>query len=61
MSLVSLSDNLLAGGFIDIGLAWLIFSGKKHDVHVEADELVAIVYDGTYDVLEGTEYAVSEI
>ena len=36
---------------------WLIFSGTKHSEH-DADELVAIVYDGSYDVLEGTDHAV---
>lgn len=32
--------------------AWLIFSGLKHPEH-DADELVAIVYDGMHELLEG--------
>ncbi|KAH8656017.1 hypothetical protein BGZ60DRAFT_567871 [Tricladium varicosporioides] len=32
-------------------LAWLVFSGKKHEEH-GADELVAIVYDARYEALE---------
>lgn len=39
-------------------LGWLVFSGKKHDKYKEADELVAIVYDGNYEALEGSEHAV---
>ena len=41
-------------------LGWLLFSGKKHDLFPEADELVAILYDGVYDVLEGDEFAVED-
>jgi len=37
-----------------------VFSGKKHSVHTEADELIAVVYDGNYDRLEGTRFAVSD-
>jgi hypothetical protein len=40
------------------GLGWLVFSGKKHNEHKEADELVAIVYDGMYEALAGSEHAV---
>lgn len=29
-----------------------MFSGKKHAEH-DADELIAIVYDGTYEVFAG--------
>jgi hypothetical protein len=29
-----------------------VFSGKKHAEH-DADELIAIVYDGTYEVFAG--------
>lgn len=29
-----------------------MFSGKKHAKY-DADELIAIVYDGTYEVLSG--------
>lgn len=39
-------------------LAWLLFSGKKHDVFQEADELIAIIYDPAYDGLEGSKFAV---
>jgi hypothetical protein len=39
--------------------AWLVFSGKKHELY-DADELVAIVYDGTYEVLEGLWRSVEE-
>ncbi|MCJ1464545.1 hypothetical protein MMC07_003158 [Pseudocyphellaria aurata] len=38
--------------------AWLLFSGKKHETFGEADELVAIVYDGLYRGLEGHTFAV---
>ncbi|KAK3390160.1 hypothetical protein B0H63DRAFT_519394 [Podospora didyma] len=31
---------------------WLIFSGNKHSQH-DADELIAIIYDGSYEVLSG--------
>lgn len=34
-----------------------MFSGKKHETH-DADELIAIIYDGTYEVLEGLYHAV---
>ena len=34
-------------------LGWLVFSGRKHEMFPEADELVAIVYDGAYDGLGG--------
>lgn len=41
-----------------IYLRWLVFAGKKHDDFPEADELVAVVYDGIYDLLEGHSSAV---
>lgn len=41
-------------------LAWLLFSGKKHDVFQEADELVAIIYDAADDGLEGSKFAVEQ-
>ncbi|KAJ6075683.1 uncharacterized protein N7446_003460 [Penicillium canescens] len=37
---------------------WLVFADKKHDDFPEADELVAIIYDGVYDLLEGYNFAV---
>jgi len=36
---------------------WLIFSGSKHPHH-DADELIAIVYDGAYEVFEALYHAV---
>ncbi|KAK4443335.1 hypothetical protein QBC34DRAFT_212291 [Podospora aff. communis PSN243] len=36
---------------------WLVFSGNKHAQH-DADELIAIVYDGAYEVLEGLYHVV---
>ena len=33
-------------------IGWLLFSGKKHDDFPEADELIAIVYDGCYTGLQ---------
>lgn len=41
-------------------LGWLLFSGKKHNMFPQADELIAIIYDGAYDVLEGSEFAVED-
>ncbi|KAK2754819.1 hypothetical protein FQN54_006712 [Arachnomyces sp. PD_36] len=38
--------------------AWLVFSGKKHSKFTEEDELIAIVYDSVYDLLEGDRFAV---
>jgi len=40
---------------------WLLFSGNKHDQFLEEDELVAILYDGAYDCLEGFKFAVEEV
>jgi len=40
-------------------LGWLVFSGNKHAEH-DADELVALVYDGSYELLEGTAHAVED-
>ena len=37
---------------------WLVFSGKKSDLFPEGDELVAIVYDGAYNVLDSHKFAV---
>ncbi|KAK3319653.1 hypothetical protein B0T19DRAFT_432821 [Cercophora scortea] len=41
----------------EMEFAWLIFSGSKHPNH-NADELIAIVYDGAYEVFEGLYHAV---
>lgn len=38
-------------------IAWLVFSGKKHQ-KFDADELIAIVYDGTYEVFQGLYHTV---
>lgn len=35
-----------------------MFSGNKHDRFPEADELVAIIYDGAYTVLNSHKFAV---
>ncbi|KAK4448918.1 hypothetical protein QBC34DRAFT_426004 [Podospora aff. communis PSN243] len=43
--------------YTEMQFAWLIFSGRKHSQH-DGDELVAIVYDGAYEVLEGSLHAV---
>jgi hypothetical protein len=42
----------------DLLLAYLVFSGIKDKVHKGAKELVAILYDGAYDRLEGTRFKV---
>jgi hypothetical protein len=34
------------------GLAWLVFSGNKHEKYPEADELIAIVYNSVFEVLK---------
>lgn len=39
-------------------LGWLLHSGKKHDVNTGADELVAMIYDGSYAVLASHKFAV---
>ena len=36
----------------------LLFSGKKHDVFAEADELVAIAYNVSYTSFIRTKFAV---
>jgi len=36
---------------------WLVFSGKKHHLHAEADELIAIIYDSEYEALENPQHA----
>jgi hypothetical protein len=38
--------------------AWLVFSGKKHEQHTSADELIAIVWDSMYEDLKGPEHTV---
>lgn len=43
---------------INKNIAYLVFSGSKHDDFPDADELVAIVYDGAYDELEVYNFAV---
>lgn len=66
MSLVSrefgddfiLSDGNLSSGVADLISAWLLFSGNKHETFREADELVAIVYDGLYRGLSSHTFAV---
>lgn len=50
-ALVSKSDT-------EYEFAWLLFSGNKHETFREADELVAIVYDGLYRGLESHTFAV---
>lgn len=35
--------------FPEYELGWLCFSGRKHDKFTESDELVAIIYDPTYN------------
>lgn len=37
--------------------AWFVLSGKKHDRFEGTDELVAIIYDGTYHTFEGNKFA----
>lgn len=39
-------------------IAWLVFSGKKHDTFKEIDELIAIVYDGAYHALDANKFAI---
>lgn len=38
---------------VEYELGWLVYSGKKHALHAEADELVGIMYDSEYSTLEG--------
>lgn len=38
-------------------LGWLVFSGERHADH-DADELVAIVYDGSYEALESVYHSI---
>lgn len=43
---------------IGVCIAWLIFSGKKHEKFKEADELIAVIYDGAQHHLDADRYAV---
>ncbi|GAB1312340.1 hypothetical protein MFIFM68171_02550 [Madurella fahalii] len=45
----------MPGGEYEYG--WLIFSGKKH-ARFDADELIAIIYDGYSELLEGPSHGV---
>lgn len=49
----------ILGKLISCLIAWLVFSGKR-DVKHDGDELVAIVYDGTYEVLQGLYHDVEQ-
>ncbi|KAL8785623.1 MAG: hypothetical protein Q9213_003277 [Squamulea squamosa] len=42
------------------GIARLLFSGRKHDLFPEADELIAIGYDASYGFSQGFDFAVEE-
>lgn len=49
---------LFAEEFADsIAQAWLVFSGQRHPQH-DADELIAIVYDGMHELLESQSHRI---
>lgn len=52
------SECNISSEVADLTPAWLLFSGNKHETFREADELVAIVYDGLYRGLESHTFAV---
>ena len=41
--------TLILNTSLVLDAGWLVFSGKKHEDY-DADELIAIVYDGSYEI-----------